>query len=627
MFLFNLSLPEFVALLGVTSSVVVALYLLSRSRLRRKVATLRFWNAALRPESSRQRRRIQQPWSLLLQLLALACLILAIAQPRLGSRESGPRDHVLILDNSSWMAAGPKDRTLMDEAKESARKWLDRLPPSDRVLLVRADGLPFPVTGMTEDRESVVKAVAASRPGAAALDAGQAMAFASEALRMDPGRRGEIVFAGSTRIRDEAAAAPDVQNLRLLRVGRPFENCGLRRIGMRRSPANAGEWEIFISARNYGTLPVTVPLVVQFAGAPVAGRRIELLPGREQEITFPLRTRTAGWLEARLLARDALADDDRAIVEVPAQPPLRVAVYSDHPELLRPLFSSNPFVEASFQPSAAYRPTVSADVVLLDRFAPSEMPAAGVIWLQPPGARKAAGSDQGTTTARWRVDHEICTGLRANAIQFGAGDALVRQSGDVAIAEIPAGPVILARSSPHRSVLLGYHPGSSESRFDVATPLLFANILRWLKPEAFRSLEVNAGTVGSVTVALDGDEDAAQLKVTGEGGEVLPYTIHGRSLRFFAGSPGTVRVASPRGERIYSLTLPEVGEAQWVPPANAISGLPPRWSGPLSRDIWPWLALAGLLLLVVEWFLYGRTRARVRRVFELALPGLARRAS
>src|SRR5512135_1901408 len=117
MFLFNLSLPEFLALFAATSSVVVTLYLLSRARMRRQVATLKFWNAAQRPESKHQKRRIQQPWSLLLQLLALTCLLLAIAQPRLGSRERGPRDHVLLLDTSSWMAAGAKDRTLMDEAK------------------------------------------------------------------------------------------------------------------------------------------------------------------------------------------------------------------------------------------------------------------------------------------------------------------------------------------------------------------------------------------------------------------------------------------------------------------------------------------------------------------------------
>src|SRR5690349_15510366 len=103
MFLLNLSVVEFVALLVATSAVVVALYLLNRARRRQTVATLRFWVQAMRPESSHQRRRIQQPISLLLQLLALALLMLALAQPRLGSSNSGARDHILLLDTSSWM--------------------------------------------------------------------------------------------------------------------------------------------------------------------------------------------------------------------------------------------------------------------------------------------------------------------------------------------------------------------------------------------------------------------------------------------------------------------------------------------------------------------------------------------
>ncbi len=208
MFLFNLSLPEFVALLGVTSSVVVALYLLSRSRLRRKVATLRFWNAALRPESSRQRRRIQQPWSLLLQLLALACLILAIAQPRLGSRENGPRDHVLILDNSSWMAAGSKDRTLMDEAKESARKWL-RPPAALRSRPAGARRRP----ALSRDRHD-------RRPGVGCQSRGR-LATGSRRARRRPGHGLRPSVATVQRSRRKKSAASGGRSSRS-RNGKPW---------------------------------------------------------------------------------------------------------------------------------------------------------------------------------------------------------------------------------------------------------------------------------------------------------------------------------------------------------------------------------------------------------------------
>jgi hypothetical protein len=101
----NLSLGELLGVAGAISAGVVALYLLDRSKRRQVVATLRFWTAADSRTEMKHRKRIQQPWSLLLQLLSLLFLLIALAGPRLGSDDSG-RDHVLILDTSDgWVRA------------------------------------------------------------------------------------------------------------------------------------------------------------------------------------------------------------------------------------------------------------------------------------------------------------------------------------------------------------------------------------------------------------------------------------------------------------------------------------------------------------------------------------------
>src|SRR5271154_839002 len=118
MYFLNLSLVQFLAVGGVISAATVLLYLLGRSRRRQIVATLRFWVAADQPAVVERRKRIQQPLSLILQLLSMLLLLLAIAQLRLGSPLAAPRDHVLILDTSAWMGAAAGDaaaprRTLM----------------------------------------------------------------------------------------------------------------------------------------------------------------------------------------------------------------------------------------------------------------------------------------------------------------------------------------------------------------------------------------------------------------------------------------------------------------------------------------------------------------------------------
>ncbi len=197
MYFLNLSLLQFLAVFGGISAVSVALYLLDRSRRKLVVSTLRFWVAAEQPAVAARRRRIQQPWSLLLQLISMALLLLAIAQLRVGSPALAGRDHVIVLDTSSWMAGRSGNRTLMDVARDRARQYLKALPARDRVLLVRADGLATPATPFEIDRRKTEAAIAASQPGSTALNLDQALLFARHIQGQDGRRVGEIAFIGS----------------------------------------------------------------------------------------------------------------------------------------------------------------------------------------------------------------------------------------------------------------------------------------------------------------------------------------------------------------------------------------------------------------------------------------------
>src|SRR6266852_262133 len=159
MFFLNLTLPEFLALLGTVSGVVVALYLLDRLRQKHTVASLRFFAATEKPPRLRHRRKLQQPLSLILQLLSLLLLLLAIAQLRWGSPARSARDHVLILDTSAWMGARSGSGRLMDQARLAARNYLKALPGSDRVMVVRADALATPATLFESDRKKIQQAI------------------------------------------------------------------------------------------------------------------------------------------------------------------------------------------------------------------------------------------------------------------------------------------------------------------------------------------------------------------------------------------------------------------------------------------------------------------------------------
>ena len=61
---------------------------------------------------------------------------------------------------------------------------------------------------------------------------------------------------------------------------------------------------------------------------------------------------------------------------------------------------------------------------------------------------------------------------------------------------------------------------------------------------------------------MDQDTSANEVKVTAEDGTPLPFTLRDRTLDFFSGTPGSVRVVAGDREYVYSLTLPQLWDQQ-----------------------------------------------------------------
>jgi von Willebrand factor type A domain len=633
MFLVNLTLGQLLVLFTSASAFVLALYLLDRSRRRQVVATLRFWISAGQPPEAHKRKHIEQPFSLLLQLLGILLLLLAIAQLRWGLPGAQPRDHVLVLDTSSWMAARSPNSTpgnvtnLMQEARQVALRYIRALPDSDRVMLVRADGLATPATPFQplstgEDRRVVEAAVNASQPGATALNLDQALAFAAGIQGQDARRPGEIVYAGPGRLGEgdpSRASQVAVKNLRILPVADSAENAGLRKFGLRRSAAESDLWEISVYARNYGTRPRAASVALGFgsstsgAGAvPIASRAVTLAPGVEQEVTFRHRTRAAGLVEVRIFPADAFPGDDRGVIELPAQKSLQVTVYSDQPDLLRPMLRANSSVNAAYKTIAEYNAEDGAQLVILDRFAPARRPRADALWIDPPSPGSPVPVRQRVQAAlfeSWRADHPLGAGLRTRDFRLESGSVFEAAPTDIRIGEVAEGPVIVARPGKPKHIVLGFHPGQSALRYELATPLLFANMLRWVSPEIFRESELTAGSPGAAAVKVGLETKAEEIRVLREDGKDLPFTLRDGMLRFFLGERGTVRAIAGDREYIYAMHLPQLWDTVWEAPKDARRGLP-RFEAAslLALDLWPWLALLGGLCLLADWLLYGELR-------------------
>lgn len=621
MFFFNLTAAEFMVLLSGISSLVVVLYLLDRSRRRQVVATLRFWQQTEVPSQRKHRRKIQHPLSLLMQLAALLLLLLAIAQLRIGAPGASWRNHVLLLDASAWMNTRGPSGPLMQEARLAALRYVRALPSSDRVMLVRADAMPTPVTGFESNRQTLENTIRQLDPGVSALNLAQAFEFASQALSLEGGRAGEIVYAGAARMTSEALGEMPAPpgNLRILPVTRDPQNSGFRRAVITRAPADPELWQVFLTVRNYGRRPRSLPLVAAFGGAPVATRRLTVQPGAEAVASFEFRTKAAGWLQARLETGDALPLDDTVTLELPAEQSVKITVYSADPGLLRPLLAANPRFQTAFRrPGEAVDP--NAAILIFDRSSAPAPVSQNAIWIDPPaGASPFTRSGQKqNVTLTWRAGQPLAAGLRTKDARIDSTQVFTPAPADTPIAEAEGSPAILAREGKIRTAVFGFHPMRTPLRYELAAPLVFANVLKWMSPDIFRAVELHAGTVGAVSVPLEAGIDPSSVSAVLDERFQLPFTLRDQTLRFFTGAPGLVRLRLGQRDLVYSLSLPEIAESRWEPPKTVRTGLAGIGGvESIARDLWYWLALAGGLILLLEWILYGRgaalsTAARTR---------------
>ena len=575
------------------------------------VSTLRFWTAADQPTAVQRRKHIQQPISLLLQLIAMLLLLLAISQLRVGTEAAAARRHVLVLETSAWMASRANGQTLMDAARARARAYLRAIPSSDQVMIIRANALATPVTPFESDRRKLEAAIAQSEPAAGSLNIEQALAVARTAQANSNGR-GEIVFIGSGRV-NESDAAPEKNRefacapcWRNQRQSRPAKNRPTPVGNRSRSLGHSGfRQELWLARSRSGFCQR--PCRIRPAGA----QRILIPPNSEREATFNYRTRAAGILKLRLLPNDAFPDDNHAQVELPAEQPLTVTVYSDQPEQLKPILAANKQIAAVYKPVSQYSAS-DKGLVLLDRFRPTSRPSAPSIWIDPPADNSPIPVRARVTSPpqlRWRTDNVIGAGLRTRDVHLPAVSVFNTAPGDMQVAEVDQGPVIVARPTNPKIVTIGFQPAAI--RYELATPLLFANIFRWMEPDTFLEKQINTQPVGTVNVSVAPGTDPATIRVLRPDGTPIPFTIQGESVHFYSGTPGSVRVLTGDRESIYSLSLPELADSKWAVPDSARKGLPTFRETASSHDIWQGLAVLAAAILLFEWIRWGRASKRV----------------
>ncbi|MFB6229526.1 MAG: BatA domain-containing protein [Salinibacter sp.] len=275
-------------------------------------------------KSAVQRVRIKKWLLLALRMLAIACLVLAFAQPTLtgglaGMGASVPTTHAIVVDNSLSMAADGEGGSYFEQAVQDSRQVLNTVEEGDEVLLwptaQAGPKRPDPVSNVGVARQ----ALADLEPRAGATSLAKAVVRAADAAAQSGTPRTTVYVASdlqaSTLGDSVATKVPEGVRVQLLPVEtREQSNVGISDVTVTSRIAEVGQpVQLEATLENHGSETLTNYVAsVYLDGERVAQTTETLKPDLETTVSFTVTPQSRGWLAGAVVTGgDDFPADDR----------------------------------------------------------------------------------------------------------------------------------------------------------------------------------------------------------------------------------------------------------------------------------------------------------------------------
>jgi Ca-activated chloride channel homolog len=578
---------------------LVLLYLLRVRRRDHPVSSVLLWQrsapalAAYRPS-----RRIERSILLLLQILATAAVVVALARPSVAVHGLGGGDLMLVMDLSLSMRARDVAPTRFDRARAEAIDLATRSRPGQRVGIVVAGLRPTLLVPPTGDRIRVIGALRGLEPWDAVGDVPGAVLLAAE---YPLGAGGQIVVWTD----GAHGGLPALARVRYQLLGTSDDNVGITTFRIARDPGGA---QALLRVDNFGSRPRRVPVVVTHGGETALRRTVDITGGGSRTLAFPVSA--PGEYQARLEVQDALPEDDTASAVLDPAPLPSVLLVSDGNPYLERVLQVLPVSRAAASRTTDPAVWASFGVVILDRANPSPLPPGDYLLIASVPTNlpiTLAGTLEHPAITTWeRADPVLqfvdLGSLRvARAMALSANGGRVLAGGDTPLLWAYEGGGI-------RALLLGFALQDTDLPQRVAFPILIANSLAWLG--------------GETPVAQAGEV----IQVPSGGGASAELAGPGGRRQVVQASGGMFLLPPLTRAGLYELKTPAATRTITVRPADSPAGMirpgtvPVAQGAGVARDqrpvrslktqlpVWPWLVLTGVLAAGAEWALATRRR-------------------
>ncbi len=595
--------------------VVIVFYLLKRKRTVKLVSSTLLWQKFLaETQANAPFQRLRHNWLLLLQLLLLIFLLFALARPYFAGKTSGGNMFVLILDASASMQSTDESPSRFEKARAEALQLVNRLRDDDQMIVVQA-------AARTEVKQSPTSEKSALRRAIEACTVADSPTRLVDALKL---------AESSTRNNDHAeihlfsdGAVPDLsefenKGLRLVfhGVGQRANNIGITSLDVRTNPEDANQRAIFTSVGNYSTNAVQTELELRFNDQLLETRPLTLAPRQPSPQVFIVPQSRDGVFTVRLTAKDDLAVDNQASIVSLLPQPVKVLLIS----------RGNRFLEKALRAVANAQVSVAADllepahnfdVVVVDDARPTVWPAGSVLAIHTANTNWFEDMSKAVAPVivDWKSTHPLLRFASFDNVQISESIAVKTPIWATTLVDSQQTPLILAGElERQRIVWVGFDTLQSTWPLRISFPIFIANALDWLNPATANAALLTVRSGDPFRMGLP--EAATAAQVTPPDGKAKPLTLDANAREIVFGDTakqGIYRLRAGTNETVFCVNLMDAAESDTTPREVLQLGKYGKVAATTTRranlEIWRWIALAGLFVLLFEWWYYHRRTA------------------
>lgn len=594
--------------------IVTVIYFLKRQALPLPISTLFLWRGIEQNPKSALRLHWTHLLGLFVQLLALAALITGLAHPViLTSTRDGPT-LAIVIDGSASMRTliAPGGPTRYQAAVDSILELMSSSPTAI-ITLIQAQDHSILLSPSTPDRTQLRRVLTNSGPTYQG-DASPSELISLLQSQAPNGFDRVVYFTDHLPAFDEIALGWEVQ---LLWGEASLQNLAITRFSVREHP-NRSSYDLYLEAWNSGDEWQRVPLEITADDQLIDERWVELAPRQASSFVFNYDDTRVLRLTARLVTdtiRDDWADDNIRYASPPEPRPWKILWVG------RSNFYLERFLRLSGQTDLSTRTawddtilTSDYDAILLNHMELPTLMSGRFLLLQssaPPWVRAQETVPTDDVGVEVKLDHPLLAGIDPKdwrLLRMSEAQVDPRGVALLTVGEIPL--FYLYETTGLRLVYLGADLGASNLGLSVDFPILMYRVLSWLAPRAEEDRNVEVGQ---------------ELPLIGVEGPVRITDPESRSCDFpseetrcgLLEQPGFYELARNGTVQIYAANTPSE-ESLSLPTDAKTSDLsvPTRRESPslqsmadrnVTRGLWPYLLVAGLLLLILELVYFDRS--------------------